>query len=215
LRFFSGQTRTYEEANFRPFSNDLWLRFLALMDSPREKKNIRCCSPTCQILSWGKESCFHSLFFSQELCKDIPVTSTLSSFQSKFIWFWRLIFRMFDRRPWGILTSITTYKRTLVLTKRKNRERGGVKIETKGYKNTCLKFVSKISGDGKLPDREVFLTKIQSGIINLVWSASKQVPCIFHFSSYTGNISLKYEPSVNLSLVNWFQWLDLPLRRTW
>jgi hypothetical protein len=44
-----------------------------------------------------------------------------------------------------------------------------------------------------LPDREVFLTKIQSGIINLVWSASKQVPCIFHFSSYTGNISLKYE----------------------
>jgi hypothetical protein len=66
-----------------------------------------------------------------------------------------------------------------------------------------------------LPDREVFLTKIQSGIINLVWSASKQVPCIFHFSSYTGNISLKYEPSVNLSLVNWFQWLDLPLRRTW
>jgi hypothetical protein len=30
-----------------------------------------------------------------------------------------------------------------------------------------LKFVFKISGDGKLPDREVFLTKIQSGIINL------------------------------------------------
>jgi len=77
--------------------------------------------------------------------------------------------------------------------KEKTERGGGVKIETKGYKNTCLKFVSKISGDGKLPDREVFLTKIQSGIINLVWSASKQVPCIFHFSSYTGNISLKYE----------------------